>query len=76
MIIPTNSIILKCNSHRARSKAGLSRNPKATALYSFRRASTGGYYAVPEELGKEILSRGIAGVTKLRGPYDDLMNCW
>lgn len=76
MIIPTDSVILRCNSHRARTRAGLSRNPSVIALYSFRRAATGGYYAVPPSLANSILSRKIPGVSKLRGPYDDLMNCW
>lgn len=76
MIIPPDSVILRCNSHRARTRAGLSRNPQAIALYSFRRATTGGYYAVPPSLAADILKRKIPGVGILRGPYDDLLNCW
>lgn len=76
MIIPPDHVILRCNSHRARTRAGLSRNPHSIALYSFRRGATGGFYAVPISIATDILSRKIPGVSKLRGPYDDLLNCW
>jgi hypothetical protein len=73
---PACSSFSSATFYRARSRAGLSRNPKAIALYSFNRACTGGYYAVPEQMGKEILARKIPGVSQLHGPYNDLMNCW
>lgn len=78
MNIPNDSVVIRCNSHRARGRAGLSRNPdpRVVAVYSFQRACTGGYYIVPVEIGKEIISRNIPGVSKLRGPYDDLLRCW
>lgn len=76
IIDPATHTVIRCTSHRSRSRAGLSRNSQAQAVYSFRRATTGGFYVVPKSLGEEILSRRIPGVGRLRGPYDDLLRCW
>lgn len=77
MTIPDGYTVLRCNSHRARVRAGLSgRATMRSALYSFRRASTGGYYMVTELEALEILRRKVPGITRLRKPYDDLLRCW
>lgn len=82
----SHSIVISCSSHRARVRmSGSASCTKSdlppVGLYSFRRASAGGYYAVTLEQFDIIMkpdSRGrkIPGVTKLRGPYDDLRKCW
>lgn len=65
-------IVIRCNSHRARANSA---GPNyAIPFYSFRRASTGGYYAIPAAQAERALK--VKGVTKLRAPYDDLLQGW
>lgn len=68
--------ILRFNSRRARLTALRhlhSEGRVVVSLYSLKRFSTGGYSAVLHDAAKDVLSRKIPGVSRLRGPYDDLM---
>jgi len=65
-------------SHRAREYGlrALPRRPQA--YYSFRRQTgPGGVYLVTEpEIDQMRASSGHARFTRLRGPVDDLLECW
>ena len=60
-------VFLKCTSHRARD--GLPAKG-AQSYWSMRRDTYHGVYAAKDF---EDLPRGI---TRLRGPFDDLLMCW
>lgn len=63
-------VLVNCNSHRSRQGLIGGRDSNAQGYYSFKRASKGGFYAVwPDKLPRK-------GVTKLRGPFDDIAMCW
>jgi hypothetical protein len=75
-------IYIRFGSHRAREYGlrALGRRPQAYFSLT-RETGPGGVYAVSEEEYTAIRA-AIAGarwqhsVTRLRGPYDDLMECW
>lgn len=64
MAVQPGEIVLSFPSHRLRDRSGIARDPQATAVYSFRRASYG-YYRLPAELAAKYRR---PGVTQLRGP--------
>lgn len=66
--------VLSFASHRARKRSGVA--SVGRAVYSFRRASKGGYYLVPSTVAADVLDREISGVSRLRAPYSDLLECW
>jgi hypothetical protein len=71
----TGMSVLRFGSHRARSRA-IGRRSGILAVWSWKRAAAGGFYALPDADAAGILQRGIPGVTRLRAPYDDLRQCW
>ena len=66
-------VFVRCNSHRARRK--VSGGAKVQGFFSFRRETgKGGCVAVSADDLPRVLR--IAGVTRLRAPFDDLSACW
>jgi hypothetical protein len=62
-------VLVKCSSHRSREKL-LGRNSGAQGYWSWQRSTGHGVYAVrPDMLPRK-------GVTRLRGPFDDMAMCW
>lgn len=90
MSVQPNEVVLSFSSHRSRGRSGVSNDPRCKAVYSFRRASHGGYYRMAKEVAETYTHRHkriygtinlgpierIKGVSVLRGPYDDLRDCW
>ncbi len=73
---------IKCNSHRSRDKSeriiGRMQGWFSLAYDHERRryvrgSPTGGIFLITDE--QYELIKDITGVTKLRGPFDDLMQC-
>lgn len=70
----SDELYVRCKSHRSREKVFRVLG-KLTCYYSFQRdAGTGGCYKVSPSQYEQI--KGITGVSKLRGPYDDILKCW
>lgn len=91
MSVSPDEIVLSFNSHRARNRSGVHEDDRCTAVYSFRRASHGGYYRMPRVIAETYTHRTkrevygqvsvariekVKGVSVLRAPYDDIGDCW
>lgn len=62
-------VLVKCSSNRAREKL-IGRDSGAQGYWSWQRPTRHGVYAVrPDMLPRK-------GVTRLRGPFDDMAMCW
>jgi hypothetical protein len=71
-------IYIRIGSHRARQYAFDAIGRKPQGYWSWQRRSTGGFYAVTEAEYAAIRAaaagcRWATSTTRLRGPYDDLM---
>lgn len=67
-------IYVRCNSHRCREKLFRVLGRSAQCYWTMRRGPDKGiYYITADEYAQ---ARGIKGLTRLRGPYDDIHMCW
>ena len=69
-------MFVKFTSHRARQRALVFLNPKPQGFYSLTRKTTYGVYEISEKNYRRLKYKGCHGMTRLRGPYDDLCKCW
>lgn len=92
MSIQPGEVVLSFSSHRSRDRSGVSKDPRAHAVYSFHRASKGGYYRMPADVAETYTHyktlvyspnldlveavRKRKGVCVLRTPYNDIGDCW
>jgi hypothetical protein len=74
----SRTVYVKFTSHRARKRGLWCLDPGNTQSYWSTKRNTGkGVYRVNEsELERLKTSELSVGFTVLRGPYDDLMECW
>jgi len=71
-------IYIRFSSHRARAYGLRALDRKPQAYYSFkRRTHPGGVYAVTEDEARAMRAySNHARFTRLRGPFEDLWECW
>lgn len=89
--VAAGAVVLRFASNRARDRAGVAGavgvRRGCRACYSFERGTGRGAYVVPAELAAALLAprlsgagwRGVrrpVGVTRMRGPFEDLRWCW
>lgn len=68
---------IKFTSHRSRDYALQCLDRKPPAYFSYKRETGRGVYELTHQEIATIRTHSRAGgFTLLRGPYDDLMQCW
>lgn len=74
---PESLIYIRFGSHRARQYGLGALDRKPQGYWSMtRHTHPGGVYAVTAAEYARIRETSHAPCTRLRGPYDDLMECW
>jgi hypothetical protein len=68
-----DTVYIRLNSHRARTRVKALLGRRLTHLYSFRRSAPGGIAQLTTADYQRV--KHVPGVTRLRGPYDDLHPC-
>ena len=75
IVTDSPAVWVKCSSHRARDKMlrALTDENKCSYYSLHRDTGKGTYHLTYDEYA---LVKDITGISKLRGPFDDLMKCW
>lgn len=69
-------VFIRYVSHRARHRLYIFLERKPTSYYSLRRPCTYGIGAITPEEEAQLRKAKVKGWTRLRGPYEDLCQCW